>query len=113
MMRGRAMVLVLLLSGAAAFPQETSSATFEREVGPFFKSHCVRCHNPEKKKGKFVLDSFGGTIAAPRSGYASTREGRRPGDFPPEEEPQPAVATVRRIADWIQKGLKGAATPSS
>jgi len=110
---GRATVLVLLLSGAAASPQEAPSATFEREVGPFFKSHCVRCHNAEKKKGKFVLDTFDGNIAAHRSGYASILERLRAGDMPPEEEPQPAAATVRRVADWIQKGLNRAANPSS
>ena len=25
---------------------------FDRVVAPFFKAHCVKCHGPEKQKGR-------------------------------------------------------------
>src|SRR6185295_2143205 len=86
---------------------------FEREIRPFFQSHCTRCHNPEKKKGKFVLDALDGNVAFHRSGYASILERLRANDMPPEEEPQPDPAAVRRVAEWIRKGLGSASGPAS
>src|SRR6185436_3835791 len=47
------------------------------------------------------------------SGYASILERLRANDMPPEEEPQPDPAAVRRVAEWIRKGLGSASGPAS
>ena len=106
-------IFILALSGTSAVPQESPSVGFERDIRPFFETYCVRCHNPEKKKGKFVLELSDGNVDRFRSGYASTLERLRAADMPPEEEPQPDPAVVRRVAEWIAQGLSGAGRSAS
>ena len=48
----------------ALWPLLTFSASTEQAAFPeeffhaFTKEHCISCHNPEKKKGKFVIEGL-------------------------------------------------------
>jgi len=94
-----------LLTTALTAQEPTLEASFERDVRPFFKTHCLRCHDTVKKKGKFVLDSFDPEVSINRVGYASILERLGAGDMPPEDEPQPDAQAIRRVSDWIRRGL--------
>ncbi|MBC8347648.1 MAG: DUF1588 domain-containing protein [Verrucomicrobia bacterium] len=77
----------------------------------FSKQHCVRCHNPEKKKGKFLIHDLV-EISNDRTRFAKVLEMVRTGDMPPEDEPQPTLEDLDRVAKWIEKTL-GTQVPTS
>jgi hypothetical protein len=63
----------------------------EEMVKPFIKKSCIRCHGPEKQKGKLRLDELplkmsNDSIAAHWQDVLDTLNA---GDMPPEEEEQP------------------------
>lgn len=39
-------------------PANKKGLTFEKDVKPLFEQTCVKCHGPEKQKGKLRLDSL-------------------------------------------------------
>lgn len=109
-----ALVLLLATAGGPAVCQEDeSSADFDRSVHPFLKRHCLSCHNPEKKKGKLDLSSFGREVAANPAGYAGILERLAAGDMPPEDEPRPTEESVRAVVRWVKKGLATAGSRSA
>jgi mono/diheme cytochrome c family protein len=96
-----AFVLALsVLVGADA--QEPTDAKF---VEIFLQTHCVRCHNADKNKGELNLDDLGVDLAAGRASFATALERLEAGDMPPEDEPRPDPAAVRRVTKWLQQGL--------
>lgn len=93
---------IALLVPVGADAQEPADAKF---VEVFLQSHCVRCHNAIKKKGKLNLDDLGTNLAAGRASFAAALQALEVGDMPPEDEPRPAPAAVRRVTKWLQQGL--------
>ncbi|GDX09970.1 hypothetical protein LBMAG57_17420 [Verrucomicrobiota bacterium] len=95
-------IAIALLVPVGADAQEPADAKF---VEVFLQSHCVRCHNADKKKGKLNLDDLGTNLAAGRASFAAALKALEAGDMPPEDEPRPAPAAVRRVTKWLQQGL--------
>lgn len=81
---------------------------FEAAVAPFLQQHCVKCHGPEKQKGKLRLDSLSSDLLAGPDVqiWNDVRAKLLAGEMPPEKEPQPAVPETQRIVDWLTKALK-------
>ena len=72
---------------------------FDRVVAPFFKAHCVKCHGPEKQKGKVTLHNVDGGLAAGKSleRWELILEVLESGEMPPEEETErPDAAAVAK-----------------
>ena len=90
-----------LCSAAAEPSQESGQAFFFRA---FSEEHCARCHNPEKKNGKFIIEGIG-DIAQDRAKYGKILEQLSAGDMPPEDEPQPDLDDYKRVTDWVRDGL--------
>ncbi|MFN0066586.1 MAG: c-type cytochrome domain-containing protein [Limisphaerales bacterium] len=40
----------------------TTGVTFDKDIKPLFEKSCVKCHGPEKQKGKLRLDSLEWTL---------------------------------------------------
>lgn len=104
--RLRALALVALLSTGCAV--RAARPALEDAVGPFFTEHCLRCHGPEKAKGKLTLHTL---RADPATGADLDRWERilemvDRGEMPPDDEPQPAPAQREAVAQWIQEGLR-------
>jgi uncharacterized membrane protein len=97
--------------------------------GPgFLSAHCVKCHGPQKQKGKLRVDSLAALLQGGTNGAALV-----PGSpdkssilkrvrlaladeehMPPAKEPQPTSAEVAALAAWIRAGAGGgAAQPAS
>ena len=93
---------IALLVPVGADAQEPADAKF---VEVFLQSHCVRCHNADKKKGKLNLDDLGTNLAAGRASFAAALQALEAGDMPPEDEPRPDPTAVRRVTKWLQQGL--------
>ena len=86
-------------------PSVLFSNSEEKFFQSFIKTHCVECHNPEKKKGKFLIHDLG-EISSDRTRFAKILEMVRTGDMPPEDEPQPTLEDLDRVAKWIEKTLE-------
>jgi hypothetical protein len=100
------MLLLAAAPGGVQDPAERNA--YPELVRPFFEAHCVRCHNPEKKKGKFSLHGLGGDVNAERAAYAAVLERLKAGDMPPDGEPKPEQARVDRVSSWIVRGMSAA-----
>ena len=84
---------------------------FDRVVAPFFKAHCVKCHGPEKQKGKVTLHNVDSGLAAGKSleRWELILEVLESGEMPPEEETErPDAAAVGAVMKWIEAGLRKA-----
>ncbi len=82
-------------------------ATFDQVMLPFLKENCFRCHDAQKQKGDFRLDTlshdFAIDAAAQRWSEVMTR--LNAGEMPPKKEPQPSPATLGRVVGWISARL--------
>ena len=99
-----------LSSGADRVPR------YETHIRPILKEYCVRCHGPEKSKGKLRLDSLAGIIEGGESGaiflqgmpdkslFVSSLELPLEDDdhMPPEGKPQPRPEDTALIREWVR-----------
>ena len=62
----------------------------------FLKTHCVRCHDSEKQKGKFRLDNLGTDFTNPQIAekWSEVRFRINAGEMPPEDEMQPTASEI-------------------
>lgn len=73
-------------------------------MGAFLGQHCVKCHGPEKQKGKLRLD----TLAPPPmelERWQEVLEAIEYGDMPPKEEKRPDAASLAVFKETLGKGL--------
>ncbi len=85
-------------------------AEFEKDVAPFLKTHCLRCHGPEKPQGGFRVDTLVADFAVREnaSAWIEVRDRINRGEMPPEEEPRPPIDQLSAVSDWIAGGLRAA-----
>ncbi len=107
------LVFALLLCGSSA---RAADVSYQRDVWPIFKRHCLGCHTEGKAKGGLRLDD----IAALKKGgkHGALFVAGKPekslliqqvtGDPPemPENEPPLTAAKVKVLRDWIAQGAK-------
>jgi mono/diheme cytochrome c family protein len=100
----------LPLAGTASAAEIPSGKPgFESHIKPFFRTHCVKCHGPEKSKGKITLHSLDGDLAAGQEleRWELILDVLKAGEMPPEEEPvRPAKVEVAAVTQWIESGLR-------
>lgn len=111
-------VFALLLCVSTA---RAADVSYQREVWPIFKRHCLGCHTEGKAKGGLRLDD----IAALKKGgkHGALFVAGKPdksllmqqvtGDPPemPENEPPLTAEKVKILRDWIAQGAKIDAAP--
>ncbi len=49
-------------------PSDKKDLTYAAEIAPVFEKSCVKCHGPEKPKGKLRLDSLAGVLKGGEDG---------------------------------------------
>ena len=93
-------------SAVAEIPQ--GKAGFESHIKPFFKANCVKCHGPDKSKGKITVHSLDGDLAAGQEleRWETILDALEQEDMPPEEEDQPSAADRAAVVKWIESGLR-------
>lgn len=89
---------------------------FATEIEPIFRRKCVKCHGPEKAKGRFRLDtralamkggSEGLAIIAGNSEDSPLIHLVEDQDMPPEEDGAPLSAReIAKLKSWIDEGAK-------
>ncbi|MEQ8784994.1 MAG: DUF1592 domain-containing protein [Pirellulaceae bacterium] len=78
---------------------------FATVAEPFLRSHCLRCHGPEQQQGGFRVDrqlpnEF--LDHAVVEWWSEVLNVLNAGQMPPDGEPQPPAADVRRFVEWIE-----------
>ena len=115
MIRSRLRQLIKVLVGALLVTGGARSAEiprgpggFKSQVEPFFATHCVSCHGPDKSKGKITLHTLDGDLSAgdDLERWELILEMLEGGEMPPEDEPQPDAAERGAVAAWIEAGLR-------
>ena len=100
----------LLLSTQLSFGSASTAVPFKQLVQPFFAEHCVRCHGPDKVKGKITLHSLDGDLAEGQDleRWETILDMLESGEMPPEDEPQPNTPSRKAVAAWIESSLRDA-----
>ena len=83
---------------------------YEKTIKPFLAENCLRCHGPEKQKGKLRLDEMplelsNDSIAAHWQDVLDTLNA---GDMPPEDETQPSKKELTGFLAELTGKLKNA-----
>lgn len=93
------------LAGVAENPAQV----FARDVQPFLKEHCLRCHNVEKATSGVRLDQLDSSFPDRHLKlWTRVEEQLSLEAMPPEDERQPADADRRRLVRWIERSLEAA-----
>jgi len=116
----RFVIILGLLWGAVAGAGEVS---FQREVWPIFKRHCVGCHSAQKTKGKLRMDDVAALLKGGKTGPLfvagqpddSLLIDQITGDVPemPQNEAPLSRAKVKLLRDWLAQGAKIDAPPKT
>jgi len=112
------LLLTALVAGRSTAADEVD---FKKDIAPVLEASCVKCHNPEKKKGKLDMttkEAFmkgGGDGAIVESGKADASKMIKalslPADdddaMPPQDKaPRPTAAQIDALKKWINAGAK-------
>ncbi|MBT3568291.1 MAG: DUF1587 domain-containing protein, partial [Opitutae bacterium] len=103
----------ILLALVLPFPNATTFGKndFEQSVKPILDVHCVKCHGPEKQKGKLRFDTLSTDFLKDRAAAETWHDASdqvKLGEMPPEEE-EPLSSEDRKIlTEWIDNNLSEA-----
>jgi WD40 repeat protein/mono/diheme cytochrome c family protein len=100
-----------------------ADVSFQREVWPIFKSHCIGCHSVQKTKGQLRLDDVASLLKGGKTGPLfvaghpedSLLIDQITGDEPemPQKEAPLSRAKVKLLRDWVAQGAKIDGPPKS
>lgn len=100
----RASLLVALAAccvvPCAATAAEDASASLMRQV---IKTHCVKCHGPNKQEGEVRLDDLSADASGDLTRWNLVRDQLREGYMPPKNEPQIDRDRLNTILDWLSR----------
>lgn len=87
----------------------TTNGLADERLETFVKSHCIRCHGPEKEEGDIRIDQLSRDF---RSGkdthhWAEALDKVNTGEMPPEGEPQPTQDEIAVFVSSLDGLLKG------
>ncbi|GDY18788.1 hypothetical protein LBMAG56_01330 [Verrucomicrobiota bacterium] len=91
---------------AAEIPVTTIQPRHAQDA--FFQTYCIRCHGPEKSKGKVTIHDLDGKLAAGHEleRWEKILQMLKNGEMPPEAEKQPGDAERKAVINWIETGLR-------
>lgn len=84
---------------------------FRNDVLPILKSHCVKCHGPDKQESAIRLDTLSIDLVADRAAAENWHEVRNAlnsGEMPPEDEKQLTELQRQTLTTWIDARIKEA-----
>ena len=85
--------------------------TYEKDVRPILDAHCIKCHGPEKQKGKLRFDTLSTDFLKDRAAAETWHDASdqvKLAEMPPEDE-DPLSAEDRKIlTEWIDHNLADA-----
>ncbi len=83
---------------------------YKKSVEPFLKSHCTKCHGPDRQSGKLTLHDIQMDLANGKDldKWENVLKRLKLGEMPPEKEPRPNAHHTKAVVDWITAELKKA-----
>ena len=84
-------------------------AHLDSVVAGFLDSNCVKCHGPNKAKGKVRLHDLDGDLSREETSarWESVLNVLKSGEMPPEEEEsRPLKKNVDHVIKWIEAELR-------
>ena len=77
-------------------------------VKVFFEAYCIKCHGPDKSKGKLTLHTLDGDLSAGQdlARWEDILDVLEYGEMPPEDEKQPKGVEKQAIMQWVDSGLR-------
>jgi mono/diheme cytochrome c family protein len=85
---------------------EAKSATFQKNVLPFLKTHCLVCHGAGKGKPKadlsFAKYTDDASVVADRKLWDTVQQMLKSREMPPPERPQPKADEIDAVSAAIQ-----------
>ena len=80
---------------------------FDRDVAPFLRAHCVKCHGAGRHEARLMLHKIAARVdKAATPIWEAVAEQLESEEMPPEEEPRPDRQRVRRVVEWIRAQLE-------
>ncbi|MDB6169154.1 MAG: hypothetical protein JWM88_2018 [Verrucomicrobia bacterium] len=117
-MRNSLFILVLMVAHAGA-----AEISFQHDVWPILKRHCVGCHSAQKTKGRLRVDDIAALLKGGKTGPLfiagkpddSLLIDQISGDEPemPQNEAPLSHAKVKVLRDWVTQGAKIDGPPKS
>ncbi|MFK7850632.1 MAG: DUF1592 domain-containing protein [Akkermansiaceae bacterium] len=85
-----------------------SPEDFKSQIQPFFETYCIKCHGPDKSKGKITLHSLDGDLSRGEEleRWEEILDVLNYKEMPPEDEKQPNAREREVVAEWIDSGLR-------
>jgi len=119
--------LIVIVAGAVLsaglLAAAESKVDFAKDIQPILQQNCIKCHGPEKQKGKMRLDSREAALKGGKAGpafvvndAAKSEMVRRltlpktDDDFMPSEGEPLSKTQIDLIKDWINQGAVWAET---
>jgi hypothetical protein len=114
-----------ILAGAPATVRDESAdapPSLGHDIAPILKAHCLKCHGPNKPKGKLNLASptamarggAGGPAVVPGKPDESLLWDQvSSGEMPPEPEEPLSDSDKAAIRRWIERGAEGLPDPAA
>ena len=97
-------LIVFLALGARV---AAADEIFSKDVAPFLKENCVRCHGAKKAKAKLMLHKVTAEIdASDAEVWKAVLVQLEKGEMPPEEEPRPSAVEIVRVSKWIHSQIE-------
>jgi len=117
-MRGTIICCLIFGGLVSAIGIETDYGT---DIAPILEQYCVKCHGPDKQKGRYRLDTYDRLLTPGSSGenpiilyfpmesklveyLLMPKEDEY--HMPPEDEDQPSAEAIIKITRWIYYGAK-------
>ena len=114
-MLDRFVALTLLASVALTCAARAEDAAnlpdFQTHVLPILKSHCVRCHGPEKQEARIRLDNLSTDLIGNRAAAENWHEVRNvlnAAEMPPEDALQLSSEQRETLTRWVSATIKKA-----
>lgn len=101
-------MLVCLGAEARADDIVAGPVGYKSTIAPFLKTHCVRCHGPDKSKGRLAVHSLNGDLSRGQEleKWESILDMLDCGEMPPAQERQPTKAEIQEVTTWIEAGIR-------
>ena len=110
-----AAVVALTTAGRAADPTPfplapESRAVYDKQVVPFLKQHCYKCHDEKSAEAGFQVDALGADFLAGKTAdhWREVMDKLNLGKMPPKKQPRPDAKEAFAVVEWINGELRAA-----
>lgn len=103
------LVLLTLLLATASRAADAPEAAFERDVKPFLKQYCARCHNADKQTSGVRVDHLDAKMEDRHlKAWEHVLAQSKSAAMPPEDAKQPTADERKKAVAWMEAAMLSA-----